>query len=351
MHLSSSSPHFLSVFTCKVVCFFTISVISLGITSADKLTSPFSPASPPHKARNQWSLKHSSPTRDGKFLNVPVYYGDWVPINSAKAQIESLASSVDVVPSNNRRKDEFVPTLAPIFTTDDLTSPVKSSFVVSDHLTHNTNQHTHFHPHSQPHEAEERVDIDHHVPPSFIGPRLPTQEFRELRDSAVRYNTVNRPLTRGRNQYRGGNAVVGNSRRKHRPTNSDALTRLFGPSFSWNGNRRQHRKIAQPPHPQNSLLGSIFGPSPSPSQHPSLPQTTTSTGSVALDTLGTIGNHWPAFPNIRDSSKSEDPYVPQEASESVFQPFVKLLPSPNLTQVNHMTLISRCLFFTYGLYY
>jgi len=261
-----------------------------------------------------------------------------VPINSAKAQIESLASSVEVVPNNNRRKDEFVGTSSPILNTDDLTSPVGSSFVVSDYPSHNANQHKHYHPHNQVHEAEERVEIDHHAPLSFIGPRLPSQQTR---DSAVRYNTVNRPSTRARNQYRGVNAVAGNSRRKHRPTNSDALTRLFGPSFSWNGNRRQHRKIAQPQHPQNSLLGSIFGPSPSPAQHTSLPQTTTSTGSVALDTLGTIGNHWPAFPNIRDSSNSENPYVPQEASESIFQPIVKLLPSPNLTEVKYIIIISK----------
>lgn len=344
MHLSTSSPHFLNVFTCKVVCFFTISVISLGITSGDHLTSPYSPTSTSHKARNQWSLKNSSPTRDGKFLNVPVYYGDWVPINSAKAQFESLfSSSVDVVPNDNRRRDEFVATASPILTTDDLTSPVKSSFVVSDHPSHNANQHKHHHPHSQVHEAEERVDIEHHGPVSFIGPRLPIQQTR---DSAVRYNTVNRPSTRGRNRYRGVNAVEGNSRRKHRPTNSDALTRLFGPSFSWNGNRRQHRKIAQPQHSQNSLLGSIFGPAPSPTHDTSFPQTTTSTGSVALETLGTIGNHWPAFPNIRDSSESENPYVSQEASESIFQPIVKLLPSPNLTEVNYIVLISIALSFT-----
>ena len=327
MHLSSSS-HFLNVFNCKVVCFFIISVISLGITSADKLASPYSSSSPSFKARNQWSLKHSSPTRDGKFLNVPIYYGDWVPINSAKAQIESLASSGGVVSNNNRRKDEEFATPPVILATDDLTSPVKSSFVASDHPSHSQNQHQHYHPHHQVHEAEERVEIDHHVPTNFIGPKLPSQQNR---DPALRFNSGNRPSTRGRNQYRGGNGVAGNTRRKHRPTNSDALTRLFGPSFGWNGNRRQHRKIAQPPPSQNGFISSIFGPSPT--QHTTLPQTTTSTGSVALETLGTIGNHWPSFPNIRGSSSSEDSHVNQEASESIFQPIVKLLPSPDLLQV------------------
>ena len=317
MHLSFP-PHLLNVFKSRVVCFFIISVIFLGITSADK-------------ARNQWSLRHSNPTSDGKFLNVPVYYGDWVPIGSAKAQIESLASSVEVIPNSNRRQDDALEEPVPILASDDLTSPVKTSFVVSDHHSHVSNNQNHYpHWHGQQnhhqHLAEERVEVEHHAPTTFIGPRLPGQQTR---DSSVRYSSAKRPSTRTRNQYRGGSGVSGNSRRKHRPTNSDALTRLFGPSFGWNKNRRRDRKIPQPSHSQNSLLGSIFGPSPS-----SAPLTTTSTGSVALETLGTIGNHWPSFPNIRGSVSNEDnTYVAQEASESVFQPIVKVLPSPDLAQV------------------
>ena len=319
MHLSFP-PHLLNVFNSRVVCFFTISVIFLGITSADK-------------SRNQWSLRHSNPTSDGQFLNVPIFYGDWVPVGSAKAQIESLASSHKAIPNSNRRQDDAVEETVPILASDDLTSPVKTSFVVSDHHSHVQNNQKHYsHPvnHFGHHEAEERVEIDHHAPTSFIGPRLPSQQTR---DSNVRYNTAKRPSTRARNPYRGGSGVSGNSRRKHRPTNSDALTRLFGPSFGWNTNRRRDRKIPQPSPPQNSLLGSIFGPSPT--QHTSLPQTTTSTGSVALDTLGTIENHWPSFPNIRGSVSNEgNSYVAQEAAESVFQPIVKVLPSPDLAQVS-----------------
>ena len=257
-----------------------------------------------------------------------------MPVGSAKAQIESLASSVEAVPNSNRRQDDAVEETVPILASDDLTSPVKTSFVVSDHHSHVSNNQKHYpHSHSQygHHEAEERVEVDHHTPTSFIGPRLPSQQTR---DSNVRYNPVKRPATRTRNPYRGGSGVSGNSRRKHRPTNSDALTRLFGPSFGWNTNRRRDRKIPQPSPPQNSLLGSIFGP-PAPTQYTSLPQTTTSTGSVALETLGTIGNHWPSFPNIRNSVSNEDnSYVAQEASESVFQPIVKVLPSPDLAQVS-----------------
>ncbi len=27
-----------------------------------------------------WNLKISDPNREGKFLSVPIYYGDWVPV-------------------------------------------------------------------------------------------------------------------------------------------------------------------------------------------------------------------------------------------------------------------------------
>lgn len=336
MHLSLS-PYFLNVFSCKVVCFFTISVTLVGITLADELASPSSSSLPSFKARNHWNLKHSDPTRDGKFLNVPIYYGDWVPINSAKAQIESLASSVGTSPNKNRRKDEKGVGSSSILTTDDLTSPVKSSFVVSEQRPHHVKQHQYHYPHTQVNEAEERVEIDHHHHhyPQFIGPRLPTQQNNN-KETNIRHHSINRPFNRIRTHYRGGSGVGGNSRRKYRPTtNSDALTRLFGPSLGWNGNRRQHRKIAQPHHSQNSVplvdqISSIFGPSPT--QDTTASQTTTSSGSVALETLGTLFNHWPSLPNIKGSSRPDNQYGNQQTSETIFQPVVKLLPSPDLTQ-------------------
>ena len=49
-----------------------------------------------------WNLKISDPNRAGKFLNVPIYYGDWVPITKAKAQIDSLVAGFDV---SSRRED------------------------------------------------------------------------------------------------------------------------------------------------------------------------------------------------------------------------------------------------------
>lgn len=54
-----------------------------------------------------WSLRVSDPSRDGRFLNVPIYYGDWVPITRAKQTIEAVASKIEAATKNNyvRRKD------------------------------------------------------------------------------------------------------------------------------------------------------------------------------------------------------------------------------------------------------
>ena len=265
---------------------------------------------------------------------MPIFYGDWVPIDSAKAQIESLASSVQAAaPSNNRRKDEESDSSPSILITDDFTAPVKSSFTFTDVHSHTPTHPNEFHSHHQTHEAEERVEIDLFPPTRFIGPKLPGQHNREQN---VRYNSGIRTYNRGRNQYRRGNGAGVNSRRKHRPTNSDALTRLFGPSLGWNNNRRRDRKIPQPQQSSNSIpfvdqITSLFGGSSN--QQTSVPQTTASSGSIALETLETLGNRWPSLPNIKSPSHSDDLFNVHETSESSFQPIVKLLPPPDLAQV------------------
>ena len=47
-----------------------------------------------------WNLKFSDPNRGGKFLNIPIHYGDWVPITAAKALVEEVA---------NRQRQQNVP--------------------------------------------------------------------------------------------------------------------------------------------------------------------------------------------------------------------------------------------------
>jgi len=40
---------------------------------------------------NAWTLKESDPARAGRFLNIPIHYGNWVPITAAKALVEEVA--------------------------------------------------------------------------------------------------------------------------------------------------------------------------------------------------------------------------------------------------------------------
>lgn len=40
---------------------------------------------------NVWNLKYSDPSRTGKRLSIPLHYGDWVPIDKARALVEDLA--------------------------------------------------------------------------------------------------------------------------------------------------------------------------------------------------------------------------------------------------------------------
>ena len=339
MH-SSLSSRIVNAFNNRFVCFFTISVVFAGITLADKLSSSSSSSLPSFKGRSQWSLRHSNPTGEGRFLNVPIYYGDWVPIDTAKAQIESLASAVESSSSDNRRKDDQDVVIASdTLVTDDLTSPVKPSVAFSGQDIKHSIKHQH-HQHHTPHldEAEERVEVIH-AAPHFIGPRLPSQH-NHYKETNTRHNSVSWPFNRLRSYYRGGN-----SRRRYRPTNSDALTRLFGPNLgsAINGNRRHHRKITQPHHkpsanvPLVNQFDSSFGAAPT--QDTAGLQTTASTGSSALETLGNVLNFLaPTLPNLKGSSRpghhvSHVDHVSHQASESVFHPTVKLLPSPDLTQV------------------
>ena len=53
-----------------------------------------------------WSLRVSdSNDRNGRFLNVPIFYGDWVPITKARQTIEAVASKIEAATNPHRRKD------------------------------------------------------------------------------------------------------------------------------------------------------------------------------------------------------------------------------------------------------
>merc|ERR1719244_1053409 len=48
---------------------------------------------PPTK--NAWNLRYSEGSRSGRFLSIPLHYGDWVPIGKAKALVEDLIKGVN----------------------------------------------------------------------------------------------------------------------------------------------------------------------------------------------------------------------------------------------------------------
>jgi len=64
-----------------------------------------------HAEEKTWDLKFSDPDSNGKFLNVPIFYGNWVPITRAKAAIDQVAASID---ENLRRNDEIQTVPPPI---------------------------------------------------------------------------------------------------------------------------------------------------------------------------------------------------------------------------------------------
>ena len=53
---------------------------------------------------NAWNLRISDTSRDGRFLNVPIYYGDWVPITKAKQTIEAVASKIEAATKSLRSR-------------------------------------------------------------------------------------------------------------------------------------------------------------------------------------------------------------------------------------------------------
>ena len=57
-------------------------------------------------------MKLSDPSRGGRFLNIPIHYGNWVPITAAKALVEEVARG-RLPKQPVERKDEE-PTAAPV---------------------------------------------------------------------------------------------------------------------------------------------------------------------------------------------------------------------------------------------
>lgn len=65
--------------------FMVSAVLLVSTVTGDKPQQP--------QQTNAWTLKYSDQSRGGRsqFLNIPIHYGDWVPITAAKALVEEVA--------------------------------------------------------------------------------------------------------------------------------------------------------------------------------------------------------------------------------------------------------------------
>lgn len=76
--------------------FFFVLATLLSSASADK---------------TQWDVAVSSNpavVRESRFLDVPVYYGNWVPISNAKATLERVAASIEAAQRKDIQPPVFV---------------------------------------------------------------------------------------------------------------------------------------------------------------------------------------------------------------------------------------------------
>ena len=74
-----------------------LSTVVITVVVWSRFHVPFSVAD-----ESTWSLRLSNSGRDGRFLNVPIYYGDWVPITRAKQTIQAVASKIEAATKQYR---------------------------------------------------------------------------------------------------------------------------------------------------------------------------------------------------------------------------------------------------------
>eukprot|EP00094_Tigriopus_californicus_P005476 TCALIF_05278-PA protein Name:"Protein of unknown function" AED:0.12 eAED:0.12 QI:0/0.33/0/0.5/1/1/4/0/1656 len=242
-----------------------------------------------------WSIRLSDPDRQGRFLSVPVQYGNWVPIAHAKQTIEAVASKVQAG-------------LSPVIT-DDLEVEVVPASVNL---------------------VRERVD-DHHVeyvdtqgsvnPNTFRRPAWRAQSGNPRQQRPYRRNDGHRGHRRNRKLPSGGNSFV------------DQLTSFFKPSSKGLGQPQQLTNRPYPPHnapadsyPAESLnVGTVLNNLPINRlrQKPFVPVN-------AVPVNPTPKNPAPA--NVVPGPSFNIPPTQHKETLATNNPVVKLVPAPDLSQ-------------------
>ena len=136
------------------------------------------------KADNAWNLRISDTSRDGRFLSVPIYYGDWVPITKAKQTIEAVASKIEAATKNLRSRVDPPPE---IITADSPKDRVDHQIVPYEPSSH-------FSQWSQP---QQQHNQQHRRPPQHQrGQRPPRRRVDNLRSKHRNHRKIthNKPI-------------------------------------------------------------------------------------------------------------------------------------------------------------
>ena len=137
------------------------------------------------KADNAWNLRISDTSRDGRFLSVPIYYGDWVPITKAKQTIEAVASKIEAATKNLRSRVDPPPE---IITADSPKDRVDHQIVPYEPSSH-------FSQWSQPQQQQNHQQ--HRRPPQHQrGQRPPRRRVDNLRSKHRNHRKIthNKPI-------------------------------------------------------------------------------------------------------------------------------------------------------------
>ena len=225
-----------------------------------------------------WDVQQSSNVdgaTDDLFLNVPVYYGDWVPITNAKNTIKAVATSIALAQQQHHQPQQH-PEVAPLDRVDTISSPV------------------------------------------FVGPKQPPQ--RPQRPQAHRHRQQHQRRRKDR---------VNNNRRRHRkitqkkqPSFVEKITSFFTGGGDLETSPSNHPQPVQQPHPQ-PVIG------------PNLPKPTASVPTPTSDSFSFF--HLPNILRGQQKPRKRQPvrnHHHHHPHHDVPKPVIKLVEAPDLAPVS-----------------
>ena len=292
----------------------------------------FAQANNPHQGR-PWNIQMTDPNRAGKFLNIPIYYGDWVPISNAKSIVESVASKIEAVNGKVRGQGHDHQRVAKA---PEVTNPVvqesqpidrveveADDLVYVDTISHNknTNKHKQL--------SRER---------NFQGRPAVTSNKKNLgnlqrpkwpqRPASQASNKRRPPPYRRNDQYGRGTAAGSRRNRKLAPPNPflSQLTSFFG-------GKQEERPLVKQKQQQRPQLITNPLPVPTAANHlnfqPSKPQPLPTDAVPSLH----VGQIYPVNNPARPAPLPTQSNPISVVGQKIPGPVIKLLPAPDLSEV------------------